>query len=204
MTQDGIEWTDDERAALDGLQRESDPGRLLEERTVRALRERGLLEPAGEPHGASGAGRSSGGTPRGVRRGSYHPAWWAAGIAAALALFFGGMSVGHWRASSSTRELVQALRAVDAAERASLVQRTGSLWVEALAGLAELQERGEDEAVETGSEVARSALRAAAMELARLDPDDIRYARILSTLHPPDQGGVVGATREGVEQVLWF
>ncbi|MGD2070644.1 MAG: hypothetical protein PVI57_18370 [Gemmatimonadota bacterium] len=203
MTQDGIEWTDEERAALERLGRPSDPGRLLEEKTVRALRERGLLEAPEESHGASDH-RPSGGARHGTGPRRAHPAWWAAGIAAALALFLGGMSVGQWRAASSTRELAQALRAVDAAERASLVQRTGSLWVEALAGLAELQERGEDEAVETGSEVARAALRAAALELARLHPDDIRYARILSTLHPPEEGGAGSETRERVEQVMWF
>ena len=41
---DEDELTPDLRAELAALPRERDPGRLLEEHTVRALRERGLIE----------------------------------------------------------------------------------------------------------------------------------------------------------------
>ena len=41
----------DERAAFEALPRERDPGRMLEERTVQALRARGLLAP---PHPLQG------------------------------------------------------------------------------------------------------------------------------------------------------
>ena len=41
---DAIEFSAEERRALYGLSREREPGRMLEERTVRALREDGLLE----------------------------------------------------------------------------------------------------------------------------------------------------------------
>ena len=196
-----VEWTEEERRALDALTREEDPGRALEERTVAALRERGLLAEgdAARPDGsttpsipARAAGRWS---PHA------HPAWWATAVAAALAIFFAGMTVGQRGATRDTRELVEALRAVDAAERAALVQRTGSMYVEALAGLGELQTRGETEAVEVSTEVARAVLQAAALELARLHPDDARYARILGVLEADDSPAAGSGT---VRQVLWF
>jgi hypothetical protein len=50
--EDPMALTPQEQAAFDALPREADPGRLLEERTVQALRERGLLD------GRSISGRS--------------------------------------------------------------------------------------------------------------------------------------------------
>jgi hypothetical protein len=192
---DELEWTEDERAALEGLDREVDPGRLLEERTVAALRERGLLRSGGIESGRPGA-------PARYRRAPRHPAWWAAGIAAALALFFGGMTVGQARAVDETRDLVMALRTADAAERASWVQHTGSLYVEALTALAELQDGGDEAQLAAGAEVARAALRAAALELARMYPDDARYTRVLATLQ--EAVGPEAMDTASVEQVIWF
>lgn len=178
------EWTPEEWEAFERLPRESDPPPFLEERLVEALRVQGLLRATRGP----------------ARRTS--PAWWATGIAAALALFFGGMVAGQWRASTATENLVAALQVVDAAERAALVQRTGSLYVEALTGLAELQARGEDEAVGTGVEVAAGALYAAALELARLHPEDPRFLRILEALGAEE--GTQAPGTGNVRQVLWF
>ena len=76
--------TDAERRALDALPSEKAPGRLLEERTVAALRERGLL--ASAPHGSERPARGS-------RRGA---TWqWVAAAAAAVLLFASGVSVGQ-------------------------------------------------------------------------------------------------------------
>ncbi|MGK7311763.1 MAG: hypothetical protein ACN0LA_05940 [Candidatus Longimicrobiales bacterium M2_2A_002] len=189
MTHDEIEWTDEEREALDRLPREIDPGRILEERTVAALRERGLLgrsRPGAPPTDAVGPdGPRRGGTvsrtstPRRFA-GSFHPAWWAAGIAAALAIFFAGLATGQGRAGVTTDDLMTALRSAEAAERPSLIQHTGSLYVDAIAGLATAT--ADREAVGTGVEVGLTALYAAAYELARLHPEDPRLQQVLDVL----------------------
>lgn len=174
---DATEWTDEEREALDALPREVDPGRLLEERTVAALKERGLLEggPGRKPRLIGIPGDRARRLP-----GGFHPAWWAAGIAAALAIFFGGLSLGQARAGASAEQLMAALRSADAAERPGLIQQTGSLYVDAIASLASTVE--DQESVGTGVEVGITALYAAAYELARLHPGDPRLQEVLRAL----------------------
>ena len=176
-----IEWTDQEREALDALPREQDPGRLLEERTVAALKERGLLRD-------DAAARPSRPTRRPSRfAGPFHPAWWAAGIAAALAIFFGGLALGQARAGATTAQLMTALQSAEAAERPSLIQQTGSLYVDAIAGLATTA--ADREAVGTGVEVGLTALYAAAYELARLHPEDPRLQQVLDVLEQSPTDG---------------
>lgn len=191
-----IEWTDEEREGLEALPREQDPGRLLEERTVAALKERGLLRTEGGrrtgsgDEGDAGAGRRSGAGRGGSRfAGPFHPAWWAAGIAAALALFFGGMAAGQARAGVTADELMLALRSAEAAERPSLIQQTGSLYVDAIASLASTT--ADRETLGTGLEVGLTALYAAAYELARLHPEDTRLRQVLDVLEqqPADEDG---------------
>ena len=188
---EGLEWTDEEREALDALPRELHPGRPLEERTVAALKERGLLRERGRAGtwGAGGGGRS----------GPFHPAWWAAGIAAALAIFFAGLALGQARAGATTSELMTALRSADAAERPSLIQQTGSLYVDALAGLAATTP--DREAVGTGVEVGLTALYAAAYELARLHPADPRLREVLDVLEQQPRTDGDGDTETDVH---WF
>jgi hypothetical protein len=165
MGTEETEWTDAEREALDRLPRNLDPGRMLEERTVAELKRRGLLrDPAARV----------GGRPR------LHPAWWAAGIAAALALFFGGLAAGQARSGISADDLVAALRSAEAADRPSLIQQTGSLYVESLAGLTFA--RQDPETVGIGVEVGLAALYAATYEMARLYPDDPRFRQVLEAL----------------------
>lgn len=176
MARDDTEWTPEERAALDRLPREEDPGELLEERTVAALKARGLLgQPARDRAGARGAPRPH--RPFGT---AVHPAWWAAGIAAALAIFFAGLALGQARAGATTAELMTALHSAEAAERPSLIQQTGSLYVDAIAGLATATQ--DRETVGTGVEVGLTALYAAAYELARLHPEDPRLQQVLVAL----------------------
>lgn len=184
MPYDETEWTPEERAALERLPREGDPGRLLEERTVAALKQRGLLRP--RPSAAGG------------RRLAGHPAWWAAGVAAALALFLAGLALGQARSSAAARDLVLALRDADAAERPSLVQETGSLYVDAVASLASLRESGDEAAVGTGVEVGLAVLYAATYELARLHPEDRRLRQVLDVLEAP------AGTASDTAGVHWF
>jgi len=166
-----VELTPSERAALAGLPRERDPGRLLEERTVRALREEGILA---APTGQAGLA----GAPSGVDR-ARRP-WWrsAAAIAAGIALFAGGLSVGQMLGARQTVDAFQTVFEEGDALLAARVQRTGSDYVAALAALS-----GADGSSVTDTsqalEVALTALWAAASEIVRLAPDDPLAARIL-------------------------
>jgi hypothetical protein len=187
MPYESDDWTPGEREALERLPKEEDPGRLMEERTVAALRERGLLSPATDR--AGGAGRRATPAPP-------HPAWWAAAVAAGLALFFAGLAVGGARSTAAAHDLVLALREADAAERPTLIQETGSLYVDAVASLAQARASGDEAAVGTGIEVAVAALYAAAYELARLHPDDARLRQVLEALDPAAEADPAG--------VHWF
>jgi hypothetical protein len=185
MGPDETEWTPEERAALDRLPTEVDPGRPLEERTVAALRSRGLLEAdAGAGAGRKATNARADRTGRGRPDPRPHPAWWAAALAAGLALFFAGLALGQTRSATATRDLVAALRTADAAERPSLVQQTGSLYVDAVASLAAVRAEGDEAAVGTGVEVGLAALYAAAYEMARLHPGDVRLRQVLEALDP--------------------
>ncbi|NIP81767.1 MAG: hypothetical protein GWM90_22130, partial [Gemmatimonadetes bacterium] len=115
-----------------------------------------------------------------------------------LALFFGGLALGQARSSAAARDLVLALRDADAAERPSLVQETGSLYVDAVASLAQLRESGNEAAVGTGVEVGLAALYAAAYELARLHPGDRRLREVLRALETP------ATTESDTAGVHWF
>lgn len=189
MPHDETEWTEAEREALDRLPREIDPGRLLEEKTVAALRERGLLadRPDRVDRDTAGGEPPRRGREWRGRRAPFHPAWWAAGIAAALALFFAGLAVGQARAGLTADDLVTALQSAEAAERPSLIQQTGSLYVDALASLA--ADTPDRETVGTGVEVGLAALYAAAYELARLHPDDPRLREVIEALESPRTDG---------------
>ncbi len=167
---DEIELTPAERRALDALPREADPGQLLEERTVKALREQGLLAGRAGP----GAGRDASSLPPAGRP------WWqlVAGIAAAIALFAGGVSVGQVVGARQTADAFQTVFEDGDALLAAQVQRAGSDYVAALAALAEADGSA---AADTGQalEVALTALWAAANEIVRLAPNDPLTARIL-------------------------
>jgi len=166
---DPIELTDEERRALAGLARERDPGRLLEERTVRALREEGLLTPSGAADSARGrADRHSG------------PSWWraAAAVAAGIALFVGGLSVGQAMGARQTADALHTVFEGRDARLAARVQRAGSDYVASLVALSDTDGSfGADSS--QAMEVALTALWAAATEIVRLTPDDPLAARIL-------------------------
>ena len=159
-----------EREALAALPRERDPGRLMEERTVRALREEGLLAPS------SGRPRRSA---HDLARAEGRP-WWktAAAIAAAVALFAGGLSVGQMLGARQTVDAFQTVFDDGDALLAARVQRAGSDYVAALAALS-VVDGGASADTSQALEVALTALWAAANQIVRLAPDDPLTARIL-------------------------
>ena len=165
--------TEAERTAFAALEREHEPGRLLEERTVKALRERGLL--------ASTESRLA-------SRPDSHTTWrvglggaWklAAAIAAAILLFGSGISVGQMIGARQTTVAVEAALGSPELRDAMRVQRAGTDYVAALAALAERSASDDSAAAAQGVEVALTALWAAANEIVRLAPEDPLAARIL-------------------------
>ncbi len=157
-----------EREAFAALSREANPGELLEERTVRALREEGLLVGNASPAGRAQSEDAA--LPR---------PWWqlVAAIAASIALFAGGVSVGQVLGARQTADAFQTVFEEGDVLLASQVQRAGSDYVAALAALSEANGAVADSG--QALEVALTALWAAATEIVRLAPDDVLTARIL-------------------------
>ncbi len=167
---DDEQLSESERHAFETLERDRTPGRLLEERTVRALRERGLLATADVVSTAGG----------GPRERRFRGAWGAAAaIAAAILLFASGISVGQVIGARQTTDAVEAALGSPELRDAMRVQRTGTDYVSALAALAEQTPDGDSAAAAQGVEVALTALWAAANEIVRLAPEDPLAARIL-------------------------
>jgi len=181
MNRNGL--TPAEQEALESLSRERTPSRLLEERTVRALKQRGLI-------------RSSSPRPGVVRP------WMAiAAVAASLALFASGLTLGQWLGA---RQTVDALAAFypDRTERAAaLVQTTGSAHTAALSGLIEATAQADQQALEQAREVALAALWSAASEVVRLAPDDPLAVRILQEFERARTGQDAG---EEARNFVWF
>jgi hypothetical protein len=190
MTDQGLpdELTPQEREAFAGLPRERIPSAALEERVVAALRAEGLLG------NASPGARPA---PRPMRP------WMAAAVAAGLALFASGVAVGQWHAGRGVADALSAAldRTADPAQAATEVQEAGSEYVRAVAHLAELAGDGRGSDVASGTEAARVALHAAALELARLSPDDATLRLVLAVLEER-----AGAAADSVapRKTIWF
>ena len=175
-----------EREALDDLPREREPSRLLEQRTLGALRSEGLLRPARgiNPHGPFG--------------------WAAAGIAAALALFASGVVVGQWVGARTTVQAIVAVEESNAREVAALVQQTGTQYAAALAALTQVPSSASDSSwVAQGREVALTALYTVADQMVQVAPNDPLVARILQALEGNESSSEEGSATP-VRQVVWF
>ena len=179
-----------EQGALDGLPREREPSLMLEERTVRALRNEGLFRPV----------RGRGINPHGPF------CWLAAGIAAALVLFTSGVVVGQWMGTRSTVQAIVAVEEANAREVAALVQQTGSQYAAALAALSQVPASSSDSNwVAQGREVALTALYTVADQMVQVAPDDPLVARILQAMEGEGEQRPAGEeSGTPVRQVVWF
>lgn len=171
------------RNALRGLPREREPGRLLEERTVRALREHGVID-AAAPR-------------RGIRR--LPGAWIGGAVAASLALFASGVAVGQWMGARATADVVHAVQTESSRSAALLVQQTGTAYVQALGRLAAVQDSGAQAG--QGREVAVRMLRAAADELVKIAPDDPVASSVLAGFQKADTTRAAAGDKQ---RVVWF
>jgi hypothetical protein len=162
--------------ALQDLPRLAEPSRLLEERTVRALRGRGLLRPApSRPLVAVTPWRA------------------AAALAACLVLFVGGFALGR----------LQAARSPGGRDGVRLVERQSSAYVEALGSLAQHAAGAGPEAAARAHLVARTTLAAAAEQLVRLAPDDPLATRLLQALETTS-GVAPDSSAVAARRVVWF
>jgi len=172
-----------EREAFATLPRNAEPGRMLEERTVAALRERGLLGRRGRTWA--------------------RPAPLLAAAAAAVALFVSGLAVGQWFGTRTVVTSVAVANHESALQMAAAVQRSGSAYVAALTALAQVADSANGPSVEQGREAALAALYAAVGELMILAPDDpVTVAlRDLFQRSAPSQGT---AGQPEIRNVVWF
>lgn len=185
------ELSPEEKAAFAALPREREPSRLLEERTVRALRDSGVIRPNAK------------GAPRRLR----FPAGWMVGAAAAaVALFFTGIETGRMLTERQTGRIVgEVVQAKNTQQAAVAVQQTGSAYVTALSRFTSLADSASPAQTQQGREVAVQMLRAAAGELVRMAPDDPLAADILAALdraraqQKPARGDSAGKDR-----LVWF
>lgn len=142
---DPDDLTDAEREALAALPRARTPSPLLEERTVRALRSRGLLSARSAlPHG-----------------------WRITAAAAAIALFAGGTAFGQWLGTRQTVDAVAAARGDDLSTALQL-QQAGTAYLDALAALVQAPAGGDAESARQAREVAFAVYRGASEEIERL------------------------------------
>jgi hypothetical protein len=168
---------------LAGLKRELAPSEFLEERTVRALKARGLLQP---------------------RR-----AWWSPGspllrIAATFLLFVSGLTVGHWMGGRNAGDLQGTGPRAGQVESASKapaarIEQAGEAYLQAVMALSE---QSSPEARTEGREAALSSLRAAAGELSKLPEEDPALARAVAALNQAVEPGDREASVP--RQVFWF
>ncbi len=182
--EDPMALTPQERAAFDALPREADPGRLLEERTVQALWERGLL---------------------GHRATARHPLSKlvvAMGIAASIALFVSGLAIGQWIGTRSVAATMAEVNHQTAMQAAAAVQRAGSAYVSALGVLVQLADSSDAASVNQGREAALAALYAAVNELVVLAPTDPMSVAVRELLEP--RSDTEGVGRSDIRNVVWF
>jgi hypothetical protein len=180
------ELTPKEREGYEALARERDPGRALEDRTVSALRARGLLQP-----------------PVPLRL-PVPRTWWIAAAAASVVLFAGGFALGSWREARHTTEVVMSIHEHDAAQAAATVQRTGSAYVSALATLAALADTARPQSMAPGREAAVNALHAAASQMVRLVPEDPVAVDILQGMARAARRDTVSNMTTEPRRVVWF
>lgn len=159
------------------------PSALLEERTVRALRKRGVLR----------------------RKRAVPTAWLVGSVAASLALFATGVVVGQYLGTRSTvSAIAQVQGRPDAAVATAQVQETGTAYVEALSRLVTASHQGQNGQVNPQArEVALTALHEAANEVVRLAPNDPVVAKILQGI---EQERTQSQPRNGraQRQIVWF
>jgi len=179
------ELTPDERRAFDTLPRERIPSRSLEERTVQALRGRGLLR-----------------APR--RSGITLSTKWAAAAAAVAAVLVGSFGLGLYAGSRQTERAMLAMHEQDSLRLAAEVQRSGTAYIQALTALAESPRRRDPDAHEQGREAAVAALHAAAELVVSLTPEDPLATNIVRVSEETKRDRSDVGKERAERRIVWF
>lgn len=174
------------KEALGKLQRQRQPSPELEDRMVRAMRLLGLVQPDATA----------------FRKHWYWPG--AFRIAASIAVFAGGVLLGHTLGSQpKTTHQVSAAESTPW-DLAAQVQKTGSSHAAALGMLANRVATARPDEVDLAREVALASLRAALQQMALLDPSDPTPARLLDELHAAGLGGPMPIRMGDEPWLVWF
>jgi hypothetical protein len=178
--------TPEERRALDALPRQGVPPRRLEERTVEALRARGLLRPA---------------RPRGLL---LSPGYLAAAAVVALAAILGAFTLGQYLGGRQTADAMLAMHRQDSGRLAESVQRASAAYLTALSDLTVRAAGAPPAERDAGREAVRRSLYQAADQLVRLAPDDPLASRILQAFEQAEAGPGAPPRDDVEQQVIWF
>jgi hypothetical protein len=180
------ELTPEERRAFDTLPRERVPNRALEERTVQALRGRGLL---GSP----------------ARSGITVSARRVTVAAAAVAtVVVGSFALGLYTGSRQTERAMLAMHEQDNLRLAAEVQRAGTAYIRALTALSESPRRRDPDAHEQGREAAVAALYAAAEIVVSLTPDDPLATNIVRVSEEMSRDRSAAGGKGVERRIVWF
>ena len=167
---------------LSELPRDGMPSALLEERTVKELRSRGVL-----------------------RRQRWLPTSWVVGsIAASIALFATGVLVGQYLGTRSTLDTVATITQNNPAAAAAHVQETGTAYVQALEALVNSANSQQQTNSAQAREVALTALHAAANEVVRLAPNDPVATKILQGIEQAKRQAQPREQRDAGRNIVWF
>jgi hypothetical protein len=179
------EWEEKLMSYAQELPNEKMPSMMLEERTVRELRRRGLL-----------------------RKQRTIPAAWLTGtIAASLALFATGVIVGQYMGTRSAAKVVaQVQQNQSATAAAAQVQQTGAAYVQALEALVNAARQSPNRAQDASQalEVALTALHEAASEVVHLAPNDPVVAQILQGIEQEKKQSQARNGRQPQRNIVWF
>jgi hypothetical protein len=168
------ELTPSEKEAMAALPRERAPSPFLEERVVRALRNRGVLEARKRRFVEVTALRTAG------------------AVAACLVILIGGIALGRW---SSSLQIVDAESVPFAANEVSVaasLQRAGTAYVLALESLASLSDPARDQEMRQGCEIALVTLYTAADEMAKIVPREHLARQLLRAIEANGEAGADG------------
>ena len=179
-----FDWEAEYKEMIHDLPMDAAPSALLEERTVRELRSRGLLR----------------------RQRSLPTSWLVGSVAASIALFATGVVVGQWMGTRTTINTVAEIASSGtAAAAAAHVQETGSAYVQALEALVTSANQNQgQQASPQAREVALTALHAAANEVVRLAPNDPVATKILQGIEQARRQSQPLDEQDAGRKIVWF
>ena len=178
-----------EERAFAELPREETPSDLLEERTVRALRSRGLLR-----------GRRTHGL-------VLSPSRLALAASVVCALLLGAFTLGQSLGSRQTADALIAMHRQDSQQAAAAVQQAGAAYLTAVSNLISETGRQSPGQQAAGREAALRALYQVADRMVVLAPDDPVASRILQAFQQIQQTNATAgqpADQPVERQVIWY